>query len=66
MRHYLIIPNPNAEFEDPKITKVTKLNKEDYRATCDGWVDIIDITNPEFPQLLFFRNEDNYIWIDIQ
>lgn len=65
MRHYLIVPNPNAEFEDSKIVKVTELNKADYHAACDGWVDIIDITNPEFPQMLLFTDEDAYNWGDI-
>lgn len=65
MRHYLIVPNSNAEFEDLKISKVTELNKGDYHATCSGWVNIIDITNPEFPQLLLFTDEDTHSWVDI-
>lgn len=47
---------------DGEVITESKLTEDDFKAACNGYVTIIDITDPEASRLLVYEDEDVYQW----
>ncbi len=50
-RIYLIV------YEDVTFTSVSNLDADDYKSAFDGYINVLDITNPKAVEELWFGND---------